>query len=68
MLSQRLHLATPGAYYRVVNKKQLDELIATGNFLWIKTEYFSKKWWQFWKKKKVAYYEVLCIKDLEIKN
>ena len=62
----KLHLATPGCIYRVKRKKDLERILATGNFLWIKTLYIPKKWWQFWKRKKIAYYEVMCIKDLEI--
>lgn len=58
----KLHLCTPGCIYRTNNKKILDEILATENFRWINTVYYPKKWWQFWKKKKVAYYEVMCIK------
>ena len=65
-MKERLHLVTPGVIYQVKNKKQLKKLLATGNFLWIKTNYEPHKWWQFWKRKKVSSYEVMCIKDLEI--
>lgn len=65
-MKQRLHLATPGVFYQVTDKKRLKQLVDTGNFLWIKTIYQTHKWWQFWKIKKIAYYEVMCIKDLEI--
>ena len=61
----RLHLATPGDTYLIVRKKDLKEILATGNFALIKTVYIPKKWWQFWKKKKIAYYEVMCIKNLK---
>ena len=27
----------------------------------IETYYQSKKWWQFWKKKKIIGYKVICI-------
>ena len=63
---ERLHLATPGAIYIVKDKKRLHQLLATGNFLCIKIVYIKPKWWQIWKRKKIAYYEVMCIKDLEI--
>lgn len=49
-----------GYYYRVYNKKQLQKLLKTGNFLYIKQVYINEKWWQFWKIKKFLYYEVLC--------
>ena len=62
----RLHLATPGSTYLIARKKDLEQILATGNFVLIKTQYTSKKWWEFWKRKKVVYYEVMCIKDLEI--
>ena len=62
----RLHLATPGVTYLIARKKDLKRILATGNFLWINTYYTSKKWWEFWKLKKVIFYEVMCIKDLEI--
>ena len=65
-MKERLHLATPGTIYNVKDKKQLKALLATGNFLWIKTHYTSHKWWQFWKIKKVISYEVMCISDLYI--
>ena len=65
-MKERLHLVTPGVTYQVKNKKILKELLDTGNFLWIKTHYIPRKWWQFWKIKKVACYEIMCIKDLEI--
>ena len=65
-MKQRLHLATPGVFYQVTDKKRLKQLIDTGNFLWVKTIYQTHKWWQFWKIKKIVYYEVMCIKDLEI--
>ncbi len=65
-MKERLHLVTPGSIYYVKDKKLLKELLATGNFLWIKTIYEQHKKWQFWKRKKVSYYEVMCIKDIEI--
>lgn len=65
-MRQRLHLATPGVFYDVKDKKLLKQLIDTGNFLWVKTIYENHKWWEFWKIKKVVHYEVMCIKDLEI--
>ena len=65
-MKERLHLVTPGTIYYVKDKKILKELLATGNFLWIKTNYEPHKWWQFWKRKKVSSYEIMCIKDLEI--
>ncbi len=64
-MKKRLHLATPGIIYRVTNKKQLNALLKTGNFLLINTIYIHRKWWQIWKRKKVLSYEVMCIKDLE---
>ena len=45
-MKERLHLATPGTIYFVKSKKQLQELLATGNFLWINTHYAPYKWWQ----------------------
>ena len=65
-MKERLHLATPGITYTVKSKKILKELLATGNFLWIKTNYIPKKWWEFWKVKKIANYVVMCIKDLTV--
>ena len=65
-MKERLHLATPGVFYQVKDKKRLKQLVDTGNFLWIKTVYEHHKWWEFWKIKKVVHYEVMCIKDLEI--
>ena len=56
------HLVTPGCIYRTNNKKILKEILATGKFRHIKTYYSSKKWWQFWKRKKPISYEVMCIK------
>lgn len=63
---KRLHIVTPGSSYIVKDKKRLYELINTGNFLWFRTYYNKRKWWQFWKIKKPIAYEVMCIKDLEI--
>ena len=65
-MKERLHLATPGTIYFVKSKKQLQELLATGNFLWINTHYAPYKWWQIWKRHKVIGYNVMCIKDLEV--
>ena len=65
-MKKRLHLATPGIVYRVASKKKLNALLKTGNFLLINIIYVYRKWWQFWKIKKVLYYEVMCIKDIEI--
>ena len=62
----RLHLVTPGVSYFVKSKKILKQLLETGNFLLIKTHYTTHKWWQFWKRKKVVGYEVMCMKDFEI--
>ena len=52
-MKERLHLVTPGVTYQVKDKKILKELLDTGNFLWIKTNYEIHKWWQIWKRKKV---------------
>ena len=65
-MKERLHLVTPGVSYFVKSKKILKQLLETGNFLWIKTHYATHKWWQFWKRKKVVGYEVMCMKDFEI--
>ncbi len=65
-MKERLHIVTPGAIYHVKSKKRLKELLATGNFLWIKTYYAPKKKWQFWKFKKAVGYDLMCIKDLEV--
>lgn len=62
----KLCLARPGDTYYVEDEKAFKELVDTGNFIWIKTYYTSKQWWEFWKRKKIIGYEVMCIKDLEI--
>lgn len=62
----KLCLATPGDTYYVKDEKIFKELVDTGNFIWIKTYYTSKQWWEFWKCKKIIGYEVMCIKNLEI--
>ena len=65
VIKELLHLATPGIEYFTDNKKLVKQLIKTGNFLLIKTVYRSKKWYQFWKRKKPIRYVLMCIKDLE---
>ena len=58
----KLHLCTPGCSYTTDKKEIVDKLLATGNFLFTKTYFTKKKWWQFWKRKKPVLYEVFCIK------
>ncbi len=62
---KRLHIATPGASYKTQNKKLVNELVNTGNFILTHIYYTKRKWWQFWKIKKPVSYELICIKDLE---
>ena len=54
----------PGDTYYIEDEKTFKKLVDTGNFIWIKTYYTSKQWWEFWKRKKIIGYEIMCIKDL----
>lgn len=56
------HFCTPGCTYTTSSKKTLKKVLETGHFIFIKTYYTKKKWWQFWKRKKPIAYEVMCIK------
>ena len=37
-------------------------------FMVTKVFYMSKKWWQFWKRRQIAGYEVTCIRDITNKE
>ena len=48
---KRLHIATPGISYQTQNKKLVDELINTDNFILTHIHYTKHKWWNFGKLK-----------------
>lgn len=54
----------PGCTYIVRNKETFEEMLATGNFCCIDITYEYKPKWQFWKRKKIGYYTMMCIKSL----
>ena len=60
----KLCLPMPGDTYYIEDEKTFKKLVDTGNFIWIKTYYTSKQWWEFWKRKKIIGYEIMYIKDL----
>lgn len=53
---------TPGCTYIVYTKKELDEIRQNGDFLLINISYSQKKWYEFWKRRRINYYEVMCMK------
>ena len=52
---------TPGCFYIIGNKDELKELLKTDNCILIHRIYNQKKWYEFWKRKKVIAYEVFCV-------
>lgn len=54
----------PGCTYIVYDKETFKEMLATGNFHCIDITYEYKPKWQFWKRKKIGYYTLMCIKLL----
>lgn len=55
-----------GCTYHIKSKKDLNRILKTDCFLFTKTYYELKPWWKFIGKRKVLYYEVMCIKSIII--
>ena len=49
---------------RYPTEKIINSLKDMDNIKVIKVVYEPKKWWQFWKKRKIFEYKIMCIKDL----
>lgn len=49
----------PGCIYNVRSEQEKNEKMATGHFSIIQIHYENKPKWQFWKRKKVGYYEMM---------
>ena len=49
----------PGCVYIIYTKQERDELLKTGHFSIIRTQYIKYPKWMFWKRKKVGYYEMM---------
>ena len=56
----------PGCFYHVTTKEDWDRLKNSECFLATNMVYEKKPWWQFYKRKKVLYYELVCIKQVDI--
>ena len=55
-----------GCTYRVKTKEDLDRVLQTNCFLLIKTYWEIKPWWKIVFKRKLLYYEVMCIESVII--
>lgn len=55
-----------GCTYRINTKEALDRVLQTDCFLLIKTYYETKPWWKYVFKRKLLYYEVMCVKSVTI--
>lgn len=55
-----------GCTYHIRTKEDLDRVLQTDCFLLIKTYYEIKPWWKIVFKRKVLYYEVMCINSVTI--
>ena len=55
-----------GCTYRISTKEDLDRVLQTDCFLLIKTYYEIKPWWKIVFKRKILYYEVMCINSVTI--
>ena len=49
--------------FRYPSEKMLDSLKDMDNIKVIKVTYEPRKWWQFWKKRKIFEYKIMCVKD-----
>ena len=55
-----------GCTYRINTKEDLERVLQTNCFLLIKTYWEIKPWWKIVFKRKLLYYEVMCIKSVII--
>jgi len=55
-----------GCTYHIQTKEDLDRVLQTDCFLLIKTYYEIKPWWKIVFKRKILYYEVMCINSVTI--
>ena len=55
-----------GCTYRINTKEDLDRVLQTDCFLLIKTYWEIRPWWKIVFKRKVLYYEVMCINSVTI--
>ncbi len=61
---KKTHCIAGFSYY--VKKSNLQRLLDTGCFYLTKTYYEIKPWWKLVFKRKLLYYEVICVKTIDI--
>ena len=55
-----------GCTYYIKTKEDLNRVLQTDCFHLIKIYYEMKPWWKIISKRKLLYYEVMCIKSITI--